>query len=82
MRKRRERKAFTLLELLIVIVIIGVLAVVAIPQYMGAVLSAKNNVGRADAAAIAGMCGKVQAAGGACLATGTGTGTVTVTVSW
>lgn len=39
----RERKAFTLLELLIVMVIIGILAIIAIPQYLGAVQSAKES---------------------------------------
>jgi len=39
---QRKRKAFTLLELLIVMVIIGILAIIAIPQYLDAVETARQ----------------------------------------
>ena len=37
------KKGFTLLELLIVVIIIGVLAVIAVPQYMNAAKRAQEN---------------------------------------
>ena len=48
-----KRKGFTLIELIIVIIIIGVLATIAIPQYLKAVEKGKLAKGKAGLALLA-----------------------------
>jgi len=44
--KQINKKAFTLIELMIVVAIIGVLAAIAIPAYQGYILKSKTNTAR------------------------------------
>ena len=53
MRKKRERKGFTLIELMVVILIVGILAAVAIPLMRGRIDSAKWSEGKAMVGTIA-----------------------------
>ena len=53
MGKKRERKGFTLIELMVVILIVGILAAVAIPLMRGRIDAAKWSEGKAMIGTIA-----------------------------
>lgn len=54
LRSRRNRKGFTLAELLIVVAIIAVLVAIAVPLFMGALNDAKKSVAEANCRAVRG----------------------------
>jgi prepilin-type N-terminal cleavage/methylation domain-containing protein len=52
MKKAKQSKGFTLIELIIVIVIVGILALVSVPIYNGYVRNARSSEGRALVGAV------------------------------
>lgn len=52
--KRKNRKGFTLIELIVVVAILAILAAIAIPSFIGLQEKAAEGVAIADASAIAG----------------------------
>lgn len=55
LRVRKNRKGFTLIELIVVVAILAILAAVAVPSFIGLQNQAKKGVDIANASAIAGV---------------------------
>lgn len=60
---KRNRKGFTLTELIVVIAILGVLAAVVTPSVMGYLSQAKDNADKANAATLDGTVKRLLASG-------------------
>ncbi len=54
LKLKKNRKGFTLIELIVVVAIIAILAAIAVPQFLGMQDKAKKGVDIANATAIAG----------------------------
>ena len=54
LKLKKNRKGFTLIELIVVVAIIAILAAIAVPNFIGLQQKAKDGVTIADATALAG----------------------------
>ncbi len=60
LRKIRNRKGFTLVELMIVVAIIGILAAIAIPNFLNFRLKAKTSEAKSNLGAIRSSATRVR----------------------
>lgn len=63
MKQRKNKKGFTLIELVVVVAILAILAAVAVPSFIGLQATATANVLKADAATLAGQINVYNALG-------------------